>query len=75
MLAEPRDHVEREVGTLELGVGIEHDGNLDRVGDRAEIAFDCCVRQREIGFKDGEDTVGSQALTSLRLCDRIGGRR
>ena len=73
MLGEPRDHVEGQVGALELRVGVEHDRNVDRVGDGAEVAFDLRVLEREIRFEDGEDAVGAEPLIGPRLRDRIGG--
>ena len=71
MRGEPRDHIERQVGALELRVGVDHDGNVDGIRDGAEIGFDLRIRQREIGFEDGEDAVGAELLIGLRLRDRI----
>jgi hypothetical protein len=65
MLGEPRDHVEREVAALELRVGVEHDRDVDGVGNRAEVAFDLRVVEREIRFEDGEDAVGAEPLIVL----------
>ena len=45
------------------------------VGDGAEIRFDLCFRQREIGFEDGEDAVGAELLVVARLRHRVRGRR
>ena len=75
MLREARDHVERKVAALELRIGVEHDRNVDRVGDGAEIGFDLRVLEREIGFENGEDAVGAELLVRLRLFDRVRGRR
>ena len=74
MRGEPRDHVEREVAALELRIGVEHDRNVDGVGDGAEVGFDLRVLQREIGFEDREDAVGAELLVARRLRDRVGGR-
>ena len=74
MLREPRDHVEREIAALELRIGVEHDRNVDRVGDGAKVGFDLRVLEREVGFEDGEDAVGAELLVDLRLLDGVGGR-
>jgi hypothetical protein len=72
MLAEPRDHVEREVAALELRIGIEHDRNVDGVGDGAEIALHLRIPEREVGFEDGENAVGAELLVAPSLRDRVG---
>ncbi len=71
MRREAGDDVEGEVAALELRVGVEHHGNVDGVGDGAEVAFDLGVLEREIGFEDGEDAGGAEALIMLRLGDRV----
>ena len=67
------DRVERKVAALELRIGVEHDRNIDRVGDGAEVGLDLRVLEREIGFQDGEDAVGAEPLIVLRLRHRVGG--
>ena len=77
MLAQARDDVEREIGALELRIGIEDDRNIDGVGDGAEIAFDLRLGEREIGFENGENAAGAEFLVTPRLVDRVprrGGR-
>ena len=48
-----------------LRIGVEHDRNIDGVGDGAEIGFDLRVLEREVGFEDGEDAVGAEPLVGL----------
>ena len=67
MLAQARDHVEREIGALELRIGIEDDRHIDRIGDGAEIAFDLRLGEREIGFENGENAGGAELLVAPRL--------
>jgi hypothetical protein len=40
VLSEARDHVERKIAALKLWIGIEHHGNVDGIGNAAEIGFD-----------------------------------
>ena len=68
-----RDRVERKVAALELRIGVEHDRDVDRVGDGAEVGFDLRVLEREVGFEDGEDAVGAELLIILGLRDGVGG--
>ena len=63
---EPRDHVKREIGALELRVGVDHDGNVNGVGNGAEVRFDLRVGDREIRLHDRENAVGAELL--MRLC-------
>jgi len=44
MHGEPLDDVERQIGPLELRIGVDDDGNAYRIGNRAEITFDLRVR-------------------------------
>jgi hypothetical protein len=37
---ETLDDVERQVRALELRIGVDHDGNIDRIGNGAEIGLD-----------------------------------
>src|SRR5690242_15104274 len=55
MLRETRYDVEREIATLELGIRVEHDWNVDRIGYCTKIRFDLGVVEREISFKDCEN--------------------
>jgi hypothetical protein len=71
MLAEPCDHIERQVAALKLRVGVENDWNLHRIGDRAEVRFDLRILNRKVGIENGEDDDGSELLKRLRLRDRI----
>ena len=64
-------HIERQVRALELRIGVDHDGNIDRIGDGAEIAFDLRVAEREIRFQDRENAVGAEFLIGLGLRHRI----
>ena len=70
-VGEPRDHIERQIGALELRIGVDHDGNVDRVGNGAEIGFDLRIGEREIGFQDRENAVGAELLIGLRLRHRV----
>ena len=70
---EPRDHIQRQVRTLELRVSIDHHGNIDGVGDSAEIGFDLRVGDRKVRLQNCEDAVGTELLICLRL--RHGVRR
>ena len=74
MLGEPRDDVERQVGALELRIGVDHDGNVDGVGNGAEIALDLRVCEREIRLQDRQDAVGAKLLVGLRLRHGVGRR-
>jgi hypothetical protein len=74
MRREAGDDVEGEVAALELRVGVEHHGNVDGVGNGAEVAFDLGVLEGEISFEDGEDAGGAEALIVLRLGDGVGRR-
>ena len=65
MLCEPRNHIQREVRSLELRVGVHHHGNVDRIGNGAEIGFDLPVLERKIGFQDRKDAVGAEFDRSL----------
>src|SRR4030095_10736243 len=71
MGGEALDDVERQIRTLELRIGVDHDGNVDGIGNRAEIGFDAAVGQREVGFEDCENPVGAKLLVSLCLPHRI----
>jgi hypothetical protein len=75
MLGEARDDVEREIGTLELRIGVDDDGNVHGIRDAAEIGFDLRIRQREVGLQDRQDSLGTEPLVGLRLCDGIGDGR
>ena len=68
---EPRDDVERQIGALELRIGIEHDRHVDGVGDGAEIILDLRVLEREIGFQDGENAIGAELVVKARLRDGV----
>ena len=57
MLAQPCDHIERKIAALKLWVGVENDGNFDRVGDRAKVRFDLRILKRKVGLENGEDAV------------------
>ncbi len=74
MGGEARDDVERQVRTLELRIGVDHHGNVDGVGDGAEIGFDLRVGEREIRFQDREDAVGAELFIGLCLRHRVRGR-
>ena len=74
MRGEPGDDVEGQVAALELRVGVEHHGNIDRVGDGAEIALDLGILQREIRFENGENAGRSEPLVVPRLGDGIRSR-
>ena len=71
---EPRNDLDRQIRALKIWIGIDHDGNVDGVGDRAKISFHLSVLQREIRFQDREDAVGSELLIFLGLNHRIGCR-
>ena len=71
MACEPLDHVERQIRALELRIGVDHDGNIDRIRDRAEIGFDAGVGNRKIGFHDRQNAVGAELLIRPRLRHRI----
>ena len=68
---EPRDDIEREVGALELRVGVDHDGNVDGVGNGAEIGFHARIAKRKIRFQDRQNAVGTKPLIGLGLRHRI----
>jgi hypothetical protein len=74
MISEPRNHIQREIRALELGIGVDHHGNVDRVRDAAEVGFDLRVGERKIRFEDREDAVGAEFLIGAGLRDRIGRR-
>ena len=57
-----------------MRIGVDDDGNIDRVGDGAKIGFDLRVAEREIRFQDRQDAVGAELLVGLRLRDRIESR-
>ncbi len=65
---EPGDHIEREIRALELRVGVDHDGNVDGVGDGAEVGFDLRIGDRKVRLHDRENAVGAKFL--MRLCLR-----
>jgi hypothetical protein len=50
-----------------MRIGVEHDRNVDGVRDRAEIALDLRVPEREIGFENGENAVGVNYANALPL--------
>ncbi len=71
MRGQPRDDIERQVRALELRIGIDHDGNIDGIGNGTEIALDLRVADREIRFEDRENTIGADLLAGPRLLHRI----
>ena len=71
MRCEPRDAIEREIRTLELRIGIDHDGNIDRIRNGAKIGFDLRIGQRKIRLQDRQNAVGAEFLIRLRLRHRI----
>ena len=73
MRGEPLDHIQREVGALELRIGIDHDGNVDGIRDGAEVGFDLRVADREIRLHDRENAIGAEFL--MRPCLRHRVRR
>ena len=68
---EPRDDVEREIRALELRIGVDHHGNIDRVRDGAKIGFDLAVTERKIRFQDRQNAVGAELLAGFGLGHRI----
>jgi hypothetical protein len=72
---EPRDHIERQVGALELRVGVDHDGNVDGVGNGAEVRFDLCIGNRKVRLHDRQNAVGSEFLMRSCLRHRVRCRR
>jgi hypothetical protein len=52
-------------------VGVEHHGNIDSVGDSAEIGFDLRVLERKIGLEDRQDSAGAERLVIARLRHRV----
>jgi hypothetical protein len=75
MLRELCDHIQREIAALEIRVGVEHDRNVDRVRNRAEVSLDLSILQREIRFEDREDAGRAHRLVIARLRHRVAGRR
>ncbi len=71
MRRETRNHIQRQIGALELRIGVDHHGNIDRVRDGAKVRFDLRIAKREIRFQDGEDAVGTHLLIGPRLRHRI----
>lgn len=67
MACEPLDAVEREVRALELRIGVDHDGDVDRLCNRAEIGFDLRIGKREIRLQDRQNAVGPARLIRFRL--------
>src|SRR5262245_22924208 len=74
MLRETRDYIERKVAALELWIGIEHNGNINRVSYCAKIGFDLRILERKESFEDRQNAVGTELLVGLRLFDRVRGR-
>jgi hypothetical protein len=74
MLCEPADDIETEIGALELRIGVDDDGNGDRVGDGAKIAFDLRIGKREISLENGQDAIGAELLIGSGLRHRVIGR-
>jgi hypothetical protein len=68
---QPRDDVERQVRALELRIGVDHHGDIDRIGDGAKIGFDLGIPEREIRFHDCENAVGAELLIGLGLLDCV----
>jgi hypothetical protein len=67
----PRDAVKRKVGALELRIGVDHDGNVDRIRDAAKIGFDLRIGQRKICFQNRQNAIGAELLVRFRLRHRI----
>jgi len=65
------DDIERQVGALKLWIGVDDDGNVDRIGNGAKIGFDLGIAEREIGFENRKDAVGAELLIGLGLGDRV----
>ena len=54
-----------------MRIGVDHHGNIDGIGNGTEIGFDLRIAEREIGFENRKNAVGTELLTGLRLRDRI----
>ena len=74
MRREPLDHIQRQVRALELRIGVDHDGDIDRIGNGTEVGFDLRLGERKIGFEDRQDTVGAALLIGFCLHDCVRGR-
>jgi hypothetical protein len=72
VFSETRDHVERKIAALELWIGIEHKGNVDGIGNAAEIGFDLSILQRKIGFQYRQNAVRTKGLICFRLLNGFG---
>ncbi len=68
------DRAEREVGALEAGIGVEHDRQVDGLGDRPEIGDDAILGNGEIRLEDGQDAVGAGRRDASCLGHRVGRR-
>ncbi|MEY9234755.1 hypothetical protein ABIF78_007078 [Bradyrhizobium japonicum] len=67
MFSEARDDVEREIGALELRIGVDDDGDVDGIRDAAEVGFDLGIGEREVRLQDRQNPVGAEPLVGLRL--------
>ena len=60
--AQPVYDGQAQVRSLKVRVGIEHNGNRDRLGDRLEIGEYTLIGDREVGIENCEDAAAAQTL-------------
>src|SRR5438270_14101771 len=60
MRGEPGYTIEREVRALELRIGVDLEGNINRIGKGAKIGFEPRVPKRKIGFPYRQDDLGPE---------------
>ncbi len=60
--AQPVYDGQAQVRSLKVRVGIEHNGNRNRLGDCLEIGEYTLIGDREVGIENGEDAAAAQIL-------------
>ena len=67
MRRKPCDAIKRKIRALELRIGVDHDGNIDRIRDAPEIGFHLRVGKRKVRFQNRQNAVGTELLIRDRL--------